>query len=171
MCEPVVNGPELEVHGLERAKRALHLAESLVAANRIVRAHPILGKAGADHVDAVEYGLSGNLVPVDCEVERGGRLEEPCALVSPPLGELGVATGDQSLGGKVRVGQLEQVTLVEESELQGASLQELANRLGAKRRDPVDAVELSQRVDLLLGDHAAVADQHKAGEAGLLPGP
>src|SRR3989339_301039 len=78
------------------------------------------------------------------------------------LGEFRVAASDQPLAGKVRVGQLEQIALVKEPELKGAPGQELANRLGTARGNPVDAVDLAERIDLLLGDHAAVANQHEA---------
>ena len=66
------------------------------------------------------------------------------------------------------MGQLEQITLVEQIHLQRAAVEELVNRLWAKGRDPVDPLEVTQDVDLFLGDHAAVADQDETLQTELL---
>lgn len=57
------------------------------------------------------------------------------------------------------MGELEQVALIEESPLDGPGLDQLADRLRAQRRDPVDAVDRAQCIDLLVGDHPPVPDQ------------
>ena len=47
-----------QVHALERTKGALHLAQELVAANRVVGVHLLLGKAGTYHIDTVERSIA-----------------------------------------------------------------------------------------------------------------
>ena len=56
-CEAVVERPDLQIDGLERAKGAFHLGERLAGAHRPFIAEGILGQAGADHVDAVQRRL------------------------------------------------------------------------------------------------------------------
>ena len=90
-----------------------------------------------------------------------GRLEKALALLGSPLGQLGVAAGHQPLPGKIQVGQLESVSLVEAPHRDRPALEKLLDRPGAKRSDPVDPVDLPQRVDLLLRDHPTVTDPHE----------
>ena len=70
--------------------------------------------------------------------------------------------GDRLAGIIVR-GDLRHVALVEQRELQGAALgRQGLYRRDAQRGDPVDAGGAEIGVDVRLGDHAAVADQHDA---------
>src|SRR5208282_2631841 len=82
-------------------------------------------------------------------------------------GQHRVAAGDQPLTGKVTRGDLGQVLLVEEAELERAVVgHELADGGGAQRGDPLVGGGLGcpvvpglvQGVDAGGGDHAAVAD-------------
>ena len=99
--------------------------------------------------------------PADFLQLLDGRLEKTLALLGPSLGEIRVATGHQSLTGKVRVYQLEQVALVEEPHLNRTASDKLLDRLGTKRSDPIDTLDLPQHAHPLFGDHPAVAHQHK----------
>ena len=67
----------------------------------------------------------------------GGGLQQAAALALPSSGQLRIPTGDESLAGQVRMGELEQVALIEESPLDGPALHQLADGLRAERRDPV----------------------------------
>jgi hypothetical protein len=71
--------------------------------------------------------------------------------------QIGVAAGDQPLAGEVLVREGNQVSLVEQVELQGTAVGQLADRPALQRRDPIDAVQVAHGVDLHAGDHAAVA--------------
>ena len=73
---------------------------------------------------------------------------------------IGVAADDQPLAGKVGRGDRRQVALVEQRHLQMAAADQLLERGGASRRDPVEAGRAQILVDARLRDHAAIADQH-----------
>jgi hypothetical protein len=90
----------------------------------------------------------------------GGR-QEGLALAGALAGQGRVAAGDQPLAGEVLAGDLGEVLLVEEAELERAVVGgELADGRGAQRGDPgVPAVEFPDGLDAGGGDHAAVADQ------------
>ena len=100
----------------------------------------------------------------DAGGDRGEELlgggQQGFALAGAFVGQRGVAAGDQPLAGKVRRGDLGEVLLVEEAELQRAVVgHELADGGRAQRGDPpVVLVEFAERVDAGAGDHAAVAD-------------
>ena len=90
-------------------------------------------------------------------------------------GQYRVAAGDQPLAGKVRRGDLGQVLLVEQGQLERAVVgHEPADGRGAQRGDPpirvgvgagmVSAVQLVQRGDPGAGDHAAVPDHGHLGQ-------
>ena len=88
-----------------------------------------------------------------------------------------VAAGDQPLAGEVIGGDLGQVLLVEEAELEGSVVgHELADRRGAQRGDPPVGVRLPrpvfrlvQGVDAGRGDHPAVADHDHLGQPEFVP--
>lgn len=56
----VVNGPHLQIHCLERAKRPLHMGQVLVVAHALGPIHPIRLHRGADDVHAIERRLGRN---------------------------------------------------------------------------------------------------------------
>ena len=58
--------------------------------------------------------------------------------------------------------QLEQVAFVEQSHLHLPGWDQFLDRLRTEGCDPVDPVDLTQGVDLLLGDHPPIADQNDA---------
>ena len=87
------------------------------------------------------------------------------ALAGPFGGQEGIAGDDQALTGVVRVGELAEVHLVEERELQRAVI--LGERLdlgGPQRRQPAEAPHLLQGLDARRGDHPPVADHDEMGE-------
>src|SRR5262245_27364889 len=67
--ETMMDGPDLEIHGLERAKRPFHRAQSLVVAHDITAAHRPLGDARTDNIDAIERRFGSNLTATKSEVE------------------------------------------------------------------------------------------------------
>src|SRR5499426_2275951 len=74
----MMDGPDLEIHGLERPKRPFHGAQSLVVAHDITAAHRPLGDARADNIDAIERCFGSNLAATQSEVEaviRDGKFE------------------------------------------------------------------------------------------------
>src|SRR5262245_24847730 len=74
----MVDGPDLEIHGLERAKRPFDRAQSLVVAHGITAAHRPLSNTRTDDIDAVEPHLGSNLLATQREIEafiRDGELE------------------------------------------------------------------------------------------------
>ena len=56
----VVDGPDLQIHGLETAEGAFHTTEPLVGAHRAGAIEVAGRQTGADHVEAVEPGLGGD---------------------------------------------------------------------------------------------------------------
>ena len=83
MLKPVVDGPDLEVDGLERAKRALDLGESLIAAHGLLGGYPLLGETRAEDIDPIKCRLGGDSVRVDVEVEASIFDGEPHVLGRP----------------------------------------------------------------------------------------
>ena len=100
---------------------------------------------------------------------------------SPLAGAVGgqhrVAAGDQPLAGEVRGGDLGEVLLVEQGQLERAVVgHQLADGRGAQRGDPPVGVRLLgpvfglvQRGDPGAGDHPAVADHDHLGQPELVP--
>ena len=93
------------------------------------------------------------------EVAFGGR-QQFLALAGALGSEIGIAADNQPLIGEVGAGDGGHVALVEQRELQGAALDQLLDRWGAQRGDPVEPGGLDIFGETRLGDHAAVADQH-----------
>ena len=107
-------------------------------------------------------------VPLDScgdlgQVSLGG-LEEALALAGPLGFQERVLAGDQPLAGIVRMGDLSQVRLIEEGQLERAVADQCLDLRGAQRGDPVQV----RRPDVLAqprgGQHAPVSDEHHAGE-------
>ena len=86
----------------------------------------------------------------------------------PLAGPLGfqqrVLAGHQPLAGKVRGGDLGQVLLIEQGQLQRALADQGFDLRGAQRGDPVQARGPDVLAQPRCGQHAPVADQHHAGE-------
>ena len=77
-----------------------------------------------------------------------------------------IEASNQTLAGKVRMGDLDQIRLVEEGHLQLTTGGQFLNLAGAQSRDPLDAAGGRQVLaNACAGDHAAVADQHDIGKA------
>ena len=57
------------------------------------------------------------------------------------------------------MGHFEQVALVEQTELDVATIDELANGAGPEGRNPIDTVFLLELIDLLLRNHSAITHQ------------
>ena len=64
-----MDGPDLEIHGLDRAKRPLNAAQGLVIAHGVVSVHGALGDTCADDVDAIESGFGSDVALEHREVE------------------------------------------------------------------------------------------------------
>ena len=100
----------------------------------------------------------------DAGGDRGEQLsgggEQVLALAGAIFGQDGVAAGDQALAGEIGRGDLGQVLLVGQAELERpVPGHELADGRGAQRGDPpVLIVEFAEGLDAGGGDHAAVAD-------------
>ena len=76
--EMMMDGPDLEIHGLERAERPFHRAQSLVVAHGIAAAHRPLEDARTDDIDAIERRFGSNLFAQQREFEaviRAGEIE------------------------------------------------------------------------------------------------
>ncbi len=82
--------------------------------------------------------------------------EQRLALAGALVGDLRVAADDQPLARIGVGGDLGQIRLVEQRQLQLAALDQRPHLRRPQRRDPVEAV-LLERGDVGLGDHAAVA--------------
>ena len=54
----MVDGPDLEIDGLERAKGPLDLGELLVGQHGLICSHDLLGHRGANHIDAIHGGVT-----------------------------------------------------------------------------------------------------------------
>jgi hypothetical protein len=121
------------------------------------------------HFDADRPG-AGELASLDAGQEGGeeflGGGQQVLAGAGAVGGQHRVAAGDQPLAGEVLGGDLGQVLLIEETELEGPVLgHQLLDRRGAQRGDPPVGVRLRRPVLLLVqspdpggGDHAAVPD-------------
>ena len=125
---------------LVTVQHAAHLHADLVSSERRAPAPLHLGR------DALQLLL-------------GGR-QQLLALAPPLLGQQRVVAGDEPLAGIVGRGDLGQVLLVEQGQLQVPAGDQLPNRGAAQRRDPAQPRMLSQALDLRLGQQAAVAHQH-----------
>jgi hypothetical protein len=90
--------------------------------------------------------------------------EQVLALAGAFDGQRRVAAAHQSLAGVVRVGDLEQVVLVEQGQLDRALLDQGLDLRGAQRADPVQAGRAQLAVDAGAGEHAAVPDQTDPGQ-------
>jgi len=94
---------------------------------------------GVDHLadldpDGIGPGQDASLhAGGDLREEGLGGGQEFAALAGAVGGQQGVAAGDQPLAGVVGVGDLGQVVLVEQRQLQRAFAQQFADRRGAQR--------------------------------------
>jgi hypothetical protein len=94
-----------------------------------------------------------------------GRRQQFFTLAAALGGEVGITANHQSLAGIIRGGDGGHIALVEQRQLQGATVQQFLDRRCTQRRDPVQACGFDVLGDARLGDHAAVADQHHVVEA------
>ena len=121
-------------------------------------------------------------LPARTRAMRGARsfsvaASRSCALAGAVGGQDRVAAGDQPLAGEVIGGDLGEVLLIEEAELERAVVgHQLADGGGAQRGDPPVGVRPLRPVFLLVqgldpgaGDHAPVADHDHLGQPELLP--
>ena len=132
------------------------------------------------HLDADRRG-AGQPAGLDAGDEGGEQLLGRGQQVLPLAGAVGgqhrVAAGDQPLAGVVTGGDLGQVLLIEEAELERPVLgHQLLDRRGAQRGDPPVGIRprravlvLVQRGDPGGGDHPAVADHDHLGQPELVP--
>ena len=67
------------------------------------------------------------------------------------------------------MGELEQIALIEQAQLQGAALHQGADLRTLERGDPGQPVERAQGVDRFVRDHPPIPDQHQTMEGKLLP--
>ena len=88
-----------------------------------------------------------------------GRGQQIIALARPLPGELEIAADDQPFAGIIGRGDLRQIALVEQRELQ-RPVSVNAWICGARSGDPVQPGRLEILADTGAGDHAAVADQY-----------
>ena len=141
------------------------------------------GLVCGDHLadlDADRPG-AGELAGADPREEGGeeflGGGQQVLALAGAVGGQDRVAAGDQPLAGEVIGGDLREVLLIEEAELERAVVgHELLDGRGAQRGDPPVGVRLRRPVLLLVqggdpgaGDHAPVPDHDHLGQPELLP--
>ena len=138
---------------------------------------------GADHLADLDSDRPGASEPpgLDAGDDGGEQLlgggQQVLALAGPVGGQHRVAAGDQPLAGEVRAGDLGQVLLVEEAELERAVVgHQLLDGRGAQRGDPPVGVGpggavpgLVQGGDPGAGDHAPVADHDHVPQLELLP--
>ena len=103
----------------------------------------LAGLVGADHLADLDPDLAGALQAAGADAgDEGGEQflgggQQVLALAGPVGGQHRVAAGDQPLAGEVRRGDLGEVLLVEEAELEGTVVgHELADGRGAQRGDP-----------------------------------
>ena len=87
-------------------------------------------------------------------------LEQRGALVRPRPPQLRVATGHQALARIIRVGELEQVALVKQPQLQRLALHQSTNLAALERRDPGQPRVLAQRLHHRAADHAPIAHEN-----------
>src|SRR6266704_3541396 len=69
-------------------------------------------------------------------------------------------TNHQPLAGIIRRADLGQILLVQQRELQGPLLHQFANRPAGQRRDPTNTRTLLEFVDLWLGEHPTIPNEH-----------
>ena len=128
--------------------------ETVVAdVERVVLAHRVpfqnLPGPGPDRAGALQP------VPQDHLAHRlqfrAGRLEQGLALMSPPLGQQGVAAGHEPFAGKVRVRQLEQRAPIEQPHLDRAVGKQPGDPFRAQRGNPVQT--LNAHTHRLLREH------------------
>jgi hypothetical protein len=143
----------------------------------------LAGPVRGDHLADLDPDRPGALQATgpDPGGEGGEQLlgggQQVLAGAGPVTGQDRVAAGDQPLAGEVRRGDLGQVLLIEEAELERAVVgHQLADGRGAQRRDPLVGVrprcpvlELVHGLDPGAGDHAAVADHDHLGQPELVP--
>ena len=124
-----------------------------------------LANSEADAGGAAQ-GPLGALGGGDDRVEQFlGGLQQGLALAGAFGGQQGVAAQQQTLAGKVRGSDFGEVLVVEEGHLDGALAGEFADGGGAQGGDPVEAGGAQFVADAGLGEQAAAADDHQAGEA------
>ncbi len=75
-----------------------------------------------------------------------------------------IAAHHQALTRIIGRGDLGEIARVEQRKLNGARLDQAADRRRPQRRDPVEAGRFDGLLQARLGDHAAIADQHHAFE-------
>ena len=143
----------------------------------------LAGLVLADHLADLDADRPGAGEPagLDAGDEGGEQLLGGGQQVLAGAGAVGgqdrVAAGDQPLAGEVAGGDLGEVLLVEQAELERAVVgHQLADGRGAQRGDPPVGVRprgpvlpLVQGGDPGAGDHAAVADHDHLGQPELVP--
>ena len=87
-----------------------------------------------------------------------GRGQQRLAFACPLLGQERVLASHEALAWVVRVGDLDEVGLIEKRQLDGARLDQRGDGRGAQRRDPVQLRGGDVFDQAGLGEHAAVAD-------------
>jgi H+-transporting ATPase len=120
----------------------------------------------------VEAGVIGGLLLFNATlgVVQQGRAGAALAALKKRLAPTALVLRDGQ-SGIVGVGQLEEVTLVEEPHLELAPGEQVAHRARLEGRDPVHAVEGSQGGDLRLRDHPPVPHHHELLNPKPLPHP
>jgi hypothetical protein len=90
VLEAMVDGPGLEIYGLERAKRPFDRAQCLVVAHGIAAAHRPLGNAGTDDIDAIVpsliLGLCAAALPSLSAAQTGRMPPMIVDIASMPIG-------------------------------------------------------------------------------------
>ena len=143
----------------------------------------LAGLVLADHLADLDADRPGAGQPagLDPGDDRGEQLlgggQQVLARAGAVGGQDRVAAGDQPLAGVVRAGDLGQVLLIEQGQLQRAVVgHELADGRGAQRGDPPVGVRPGRAVVPLVqggdpgaGDHAPVADHDHLGQPELVP--
>lgn len=99
-----------------------------------------------------------------------GGVEQFAALAGARLGERRVAADDQALARVIGAGDLDEIALVEQRDLQRAIIGgECLDIGGAQRGDPVEPSRFELLGDARLGDHPAITDQDHAAQTKALP--
>ena len=123
-----------------------------VALQRGPDRQPDLG--GAEQRAAVHASLDQRQVGL-------GRGQEFLAFAGALRADQRVAAHDQPLPGELaRVGDLAEVLLVKQRRLEHAGSGEFLDRRGFQRGDPVHPVGLGEQLDVRLGDHPTIRDDH-----------
>jgi len=89
-----------------------------------------------------------------------GGLEQALSLVGAELRQLVIFARHQSFIWEVRMFDLEEIARIEQPQLKTPIVEQRANLSRLESRDPCDAVELTQYIDLPLRDHPAVSHDH-----------